>query len=440
MKLIKRNIDAIEKPEKDLYLFDDDLAGFGLRVYPTGRKVFIAQYRVGGGRGSRQRRYSLGVFGKITADEARAKAKDVLARAHLGEDTAEERDKVRRSQTVAQLIDAWSADGALNNRRTGVRRKQVNIDQDVALANHHIRPLIGRRTVESLVKGDIQRVRTQIATGESKAKRRGRKRGLIKVTGGEGTATRTIRLFSSILSYAVDAGMIERNPALGIKLAPSGQRHRYLSPQELKRLGEVLDQPAASETAGTAAIIIRLLVLTGARRGEIEGLKWSEVDFNFGMLRKETSKTGAKVIPLGRAALQILDDQRQWRSSNQVWVFPAQKGDGHFDGLSKEWGRIRRLAKIEDVRVHDLRHTFASIGAGGGVGLALIGGILGHRQASTTQRYAHLADTPLRAAADFIGAEIAASLEAKSQVPTRERIQQVSLLKASVSGRWHGPH
>ncbi len=126
MKLIKRNIDAIEKPEKDLYLFDDDLAGFGLRVYPTGRKVFIAQYRVGGGRGSRQRRYTLGVFGKITADEARTKAKDVLARAHLGEDTAEERDKVRRSQTVAQLIDAWSVDGALNNRRTGVRRKLQN--------------------------------------------------------------------------------------------------------------------------------------------------------------------------------------------------------------------------------------------------------------------------------------------------------------------------
>ena len=146
------------------------------------------------------------------------------------------------------------------------------------------------------------------------------------------------------------------------------------------------------------------------------------------MLRKETSKTGAKVIPLGRAALQILDDQRQWTSSNQVWVFPAHKGDGHFDGLSKEWGRIRRLAKIEDVRIHDLRHTFASVGAGGGVGLPLIGGILGHRQASTTQRYAHLADTPLRAAADFIGAEIAASLEAKSQVPTRRPSQHVSLL------------
>lgn len=410
MKLIKRNIDAIEKPEKDLYLFDDDLAGFGLRVYPTGRKVFIAQYRVGGGRGSRQRRFTIGVFGKITTDEARTKAKDILAKAHLGEDEAEKRDEVRGSQTVSQLIDAWSKDGVLINRRTGAPRKQANINNEVALANHHIRRLLGSRTVDSLVKGDIQRLRTQVATGETKAKRRGRKRGLIKVTGGQGTAVRTVRLFSSILSYAVDGGIIERNPALGIKLPASGRRHRYLSPEEVRRLGEVLNREAASETAATAAIIIKLLILTGARRSEIEGLKWSEVDFRFGMLRKETSKTGAKIIPLARAALLILEEQRQWASGNQQWVFPGQKGEGSFDSLGKEWNKIRKLAGISDVRIHDLRHTFASFGAGGGVGLPLIGGILGHSQPSTTQRYAHLADTPLRAAANVIGSEIAAVL------------------------------
>ncbi len=179
---------------------------------------------------------------------------------------------------------------------------------------------------------------------------------------------------------------------------------------------------------GDAQRISQLVWLTGARRGEIEGLKWSEVDFNFGMLRKETSKTGAKVIPVGRAALQILNDQRQWTSSNQIWVFPGSKGDGHFDGLSKEWGRIRRLAKIEDVRVHDLRHTFASVGAGGGIGLPLIGGILGHRQASTTQRYAHLADSPLRAAADIIGSEIAASLSAGPDPVKRRGPDQLAFL------------
>ena len=410
MKLNKRSIDDIPTPDRTIIIRDDELSGFSLRVFPTGRKVFLAQYRVGGGRNGRQRRIKLGIFGTITADEARTKAREILARAHLGDDFADERDKVRESQTVAQLIDAWSRDGVLTNRRTGARRSEVNVAGEIALANHHIRPLIGSRKVDSLTKGDIQRLRTQIATGESRTRRKGRKRGLIKVSGGDGTATRTIRLLSSILSYAVDMGLIASNPALGVKLAPGGQRHRYLSPEELRRLGTVLDQPTNSHAAATAATIIRLLILTGARRGEIEGLKWSEVDFQFGMLRKETSKTGAKMIPLARAALQILDDQRQWASGNQVWVFPGQRGEGHFDSLNKEWSRIRIAAGISDVRLHDLRHTYASFGAAGGVGLPLIGGILGHRQASTTQRYAHLADTPLRAAANVIAGEIAASL------------------------------
>lgn len=410
MKLNKRSIDDIPTPDRTIIIRDDELSGFSLRVFPTGRKVFLVQYRVGGGRNGRQRRIKLGVFGTITADEARTKAREILARAHLGDDFADERDKVRESQTVAQLIDAWSRDGVLTNRRTGARRSEVNVAGEIALANHHIRPLIGSRKVDSLIKGDIQRLRTQIATGESRTRSKGRKRGLIKVSGGDGTATRTIRLLSSILSYAVDMGLIASNPALGVKLAPGGQRHRYLSPEELRRLGAVLDQPMRSPAAATAATIIRLLILTGARRGEIEGLKWSEVDFQFGMLRKETSKTGAKVIPLARAALQILEDQRQWASGNQLWVFPGQRGEGHFDSLNKEWSRIRIAAGISDVRLHDLRHTYASFGAAGGVGLPLIGGILGHRQASTTQRYAHLADTPLRAAANVIAGEIAASL------------------------------
>ncbi len=410
MRLIKRNIDALPTPDKRHYVYDDELSGFALSVLPTGRKTFVAHYRVGGGRTGRQRRITIGVYGKITADEARTQAKEILARAHLGEDVAEQRDEVRASQTVGQLIDTWSKDGALINRRTGAPRKQVNVNNEIALANHHIRRLLGSRTVDSLIKGDIQRLRTQIATGETKVNRKGRKRGLIKVTGGQGTAVRAVRLFSSILSYAVDNGFIERNPALGIRLPASGRRHRYLSPEEVRRLGNVLDRDAASETAATAAIIIKLLILTGARRSEIEGLKWSEVDFRFGMLRKETSKTGAKIIPLARAALLILEEQRRWTSGNQAWVFPGQKGEGSFDGLGKEWEKVRKQAGISDVRIHDLRHTFASFGASGGVGLPLIGGILGHSQASTTQRYAHLADTPLRAAANVIGSEIAASL------------------------------
>lgn len=414
MKLVKRNIEALATPEEARIVFDEDLPGFGLRMAPSGKKTFVAQYRVGGGRAGRQRRVTIGAFGKITPEDARTEAKKILARAHLGDDFADQRDKVRNSRTVSELIDEWSKGGALINRRTGMRRQQVNINNDVALANHHLKPLIGSRTLDSLSKGDIQQLRNRIAGGDTKTTRSGRLRGKINVKGGEGTATRTIRLFSSILSYAVDMELIPRNPALGIKLPPGGQRHRYLSADELRRLGEILETPASTTTAGTAAIILRLLILTGARRGEIEGLKWSEVDFNFGMLRKKTSKTGAKIIPLARVAVEILEEQRRWVERSQVWVFPAHRGEGHFDGLNKEWHRIRKLAGIEDVRIHDLRHTFASVGAGGGVGLPLIGGILGHRQASTTQRYAHLADGPLRTAADLIGSELAAALAGAS--------------------------
>ena len=412
MRLTKRSVDAVMPKAVDCIYWDDELPMFGLRVRPAGKKTFIVQYRVGGGRKARLRKLTVGVYGTSTVDEARIEAKAVLRKAGLGEDPAEERLRHRTAATVAELIDIWSTTGVTTNRRTGEPRSQQNIANEVAQANHHLKPLIGHRPVVDLTRSDIEHLRNQIAKGDSRTKRKGRKRGLVNVKGGAGTAARTIRLLSSILSFAVDQRLIERNPALGVKLAPSQKRHRYLSAAEIRQLGQVLDMPAPSPTAGKAATIIRLLILTGARRGEIEALKWSEVDFEFGMLRLESSKTGAKIIPLAGAAIDLLASEREWVNDNTKWVFPAARSDGHFDGLSKEWRRIRKAAGIGDVRIHDLRHTFASVGASGGIGLPLIGGILGHRQASTTQRYAHLADTPLRRAADEIGRQIAAKLAA----------------------------
>jgi integrase len=161
----------------------------------------------------------------------------------------------------------------------------------------------------------------------------------------------------------------------------------------------------------TAVKIIELLMLTGARRQEISGLRWSEVDFAFSVLRLETSKTGAKIVPLASAALACLEAIHGEPDADPVWVFPNARGDGPYDGVGRAWDRLRAQAGLEGVRLHDLRHTFASVGAGQGVGLALIGGLLGHTQASTTQRYAHLADDPLRRAAEKIADDIAANLK-----------------------------
>lgn len=418
MRLNKRSVDAVMPESVDRTYWDDALPMFGMRVRPSGKKTFVVQFRVGGGRKARLRKLTVGVYGSSTVEEARDLAKAILRKAGLGQDPAEERLRHRTAATVAELIDEWSTTGATINRRTGEARSQQNIDNEVAQANHHLKPLIGHRPVVDLTKGDIEHLRNQIAKGDSKTKRKGKKRGVVNVKGGAGTAARTIRLLSSILSFAVDQKLIERNPALGVKLAPSQKRHRYLSAAEMGRLGQVLDAPAPSSTGGKAATIIRLLILTGARRGEIEALKWSEVDFEFGMLRLENSKTGAKIIPLATPVLDLLGAEREWAGEGAKWVFPGARSEGHFDGLSKEWRRMRKEAGIGDVRIHDLRHTFASVGASGGIGLPLIGGILGHRQPSTTQRYAHLADTPLRRAADEIGRQIAARLSA----PPEERL------------------
>lgn len=153
-------------------------------------------------------------------------------------------------------------------------------------------------------------------------------------------------------------------PKAEVEVAAAGQRHGYRSSDKFRRLGESLEQPPSTTTAGTAAIILRLLILTCARRGEIENLKWSEVDFNFGVLQKKTRTTGAKAIPLVRVAAEILEEQRRWVDRRALWVFPAARGDGRFEGLSKEWRRMRKLAGIEDVGIHRLRHTFVSVDAG----------------------------------------------------------------------------
>ena len=167
MRLINRNIEALAAPKEARIVFDEELPGFGLRMAPSGKKTFVAQYRVGGGRAGRQRRVTIGAFGKITPEDARTEAKKILARAHLGDDFADQRDKVRNSRTVSELIDEWSKGGVLTNRRTGAKRQQVNINNDIALANHHLKPLIGNRTLESLSKGDIQLLRNRIAGGDT---------------------------------------------------------------------------------------------------------------------------------------------------------------------------------------------------------------------------------------------------------------------------------
>lgn len=290
------------------------------------------------------------------------------------------------------------------------------------------------RRVKTLARADIDRFMADVAAGKTAADEKTGKRGRAIVRGGKGTANRTTDLLASMLTFAVSRNYCPNNPARGVRKYRPQPRERFLAPKELARLGEVLakaeaefregearakqgkprksgrkgenDPPSGENPCAIAAI--RLLMLTGCRKSEILLLRWEWVDFERALLRLPDSKTGAKAVPLGAPALELLTTVT--RIEGNPHVFPSTVGEGHLVGIQKVWSRIRNRAELPDVRLHDLRHSFASVGAAGGDSLYIVGKLLGHTQARTTRRYAHLADDPLRAAADRIASKIAASM------------------------------
>lgn len=412
MEITARTVAAAEPRDREYILWDDKLAGFGLRVFPTGRKAFIVQYRVGGYRGAPQRRYTIRNRDSrtpITATEARKEARAMLNAAGLGQDpVANRRPKDGEALTVSEALDRWAKEAAHINRRTGARRKPASVKGDISRLEIHIRPLIGSTRLRDLTADKLRGVRRDIAAGKTAIRRKTKPRGVSHATGGDGTAVQTLRIFASVLAYAEEKGWLDSNPARQLKLPASQARDRFLSSAEMKALGETLDKMEAAGTHPHAINIVRLLALTGARRGEIEALKWQEVDFERGALVLRDTKAGRTAFPLSRPALELLGSLP--RIDRSEWVFPANRGDGHYRGLGKVWPDIRARAKLDGLRLHDLRHSFASVGAAGGIGLPIVGKLLGHRQAATTSRYAHIADDPLRAAADRVGGVIAARM------------------------------
>lgn len=407
-KITKRSVDAAQPGDVERFLWDTELAGFGLRVWPSGRKTFVAQFRVSGGRNGRGRRMTVGTYPTLTVDEARVQARSYLARAMLGDDPAKDRDRARAAETVNDLVDLWLKEAAHRNRRTGAERSPSSVNDEKGRIEAHVRPLIGGRRLIELGRSDVEKFRDQVTRGDSKGDRRTKSRGVARVRGGNGAATRTVRLLSSIFAFGVDQGLLLDNPVRGVRLTPGKPKNRFLSEVELQRLGLTLATMEQEGCHPFPVAVIRLLALTGARRNEITALKWSEVDFDNSMLRLRTSKTGAKTIPLAPPAKEILIGLPRMEGAS--FLFPAASGGGHIQNVGRVWSTIRGRADLKDVRLHDLRHTFASFGAARGFGLPVIGALLGHHQMSTTQRYAHLADDPVRAAADRIGGTIAAAM------------------------------
>lgn len=304
------------------------------------------------------------------------------------------------------LCDLYLADGCAT-------KKASTLASDRGRIVRHIKPLLGKKRISEITRADIQRFLQDVAQGKTAADVKTRKRGRAIVKGGRGTATRTVGLLGGIFGFAVAAGLIPQNPVAGVKRYPDRKGDRHLTIAELEALGRALSGARANGENPMAIDIILLLIFTGARKGEIESLRWADLDTEAGYLRFSDTKTGQRTIPLNSGAMEILELQKCLARAE--FVFPSSTVNGHYVGTPKVWRRVRAAAGLHNVRLHDLRHSFASIAVSGGSSLAIIGGLLGHRSVVTTHRYAHLMDHPLRKTSEAVAVQIAEAI--KPSVP-----------------------
>jgi integrase len=408
-RLSKRAVEAIRTPSTGVTdVWDDEVPGYHVRVWPSGRRSYRVKYRAAG----RQRIATVGEHGAFTAEQARGKAVAIWNAVREGRDPLDEKvaaaraalEKRRRGLTLADLVERWLAEG----RDAAPSKREISWATDARKLRRHMVPLLGTVPVRDLSKGDIEKAQRQIAAGATAVNEKTGFRGRAIVRGGRGVARSAVMSLSACLSWAVDQEIIALNPCTRVKKYAQGKRERFLSEQEAARL---LDTLALMEKQGALSDVFadmtRLLLLTGARKSEIQYLEWSEVDLARGLisLPQERSKTGEKHIPLSAPARSLLADRP--RLNDSAFVFPSPIDPTKpADGLQKAWERIRVRAGLEGVRIHDMRHSYASFAAAGGASLVLIGKALGHTQSATTQRYAHLGADPVRDLAEQIGATI----------------------------------
>jgi integrase len=408
IKLTKSSIKALEARSRVYVIYHDGLPGFGVRVTPAGNKSWVVEYRPGGGRRSHTRRITIGNFATLSADEARRAAQEHLARARLGADPAAERAEHRAALTISELKDKFV-------RLEGPTWKPRTQDLFAFYFRKYVVTVLGSKRARDVTHADIVRLHRSI--GENAPP----------------TANKVVSLLRLLFNWAqrskdVPAGY---NPARGVKRFKERSKERYLTADELARLGEALRE---AETIGIewkidekgpkakhvpkrnrreimssfATGAVRLLLLTGCRKSEILTLRWDQVDLERATFLLADAKTGSRYVLLSAPALAVLKGLSRIRIGS--YVIAGDDPEEPRADLNRPWRAISARAGLTGVRLHDLRHSFASFGAAGNLGLLIIGKLLGHRQPATTSRYAHLADDPLRRASDSIGSTIASAM------------------------------
>ncbi len=400
--------------EKNQVVWDLAVPGFGARRQRSERIAYVLFYRTKEGR---QRFHTIGRHGAPwTPDTARDEARRVLSEVVQGGDPAADKQKARKSITVAELCDLYLADAEAGRLPTirGGAKKASTLYTDRGRIERHIKPVLGRMKVSAVTRDDIEAFMHTVAEGGTAA-RHATKRGLSTVRGGKGTASRAVGLLGGIFAYAVRKKLRADNPAHGVMRFPDGRRERRLSDAEYAMFGAGLAAAAMPcepirlgvRAAGamwpSAIAAARFLLLTGWRRGEALGLRWGDLDLPRRTARLQDTKTGLSVRPLAQAACDVLVEQGPGKPD--ALVFPATRGDGLMGGFPWLFARIVKLGRLPaDVSPHVLRHSFASLAGDLGYSEPTIGALIGHQGRSMTSRYMHAADAVLLAAADTIAA------------------------------------
>ena len=366
-RLNNKFIEKINYMNEKIY-WDSAIKGFGIRVAATGRKSFIINWRNNQGR---QGRKVIGIFGKMTTEQARQLAQQYFYQISMGE---EPRRNEQHNPTFAEFSRMYMDEYSIKNKVV------KTFENDNYMLNKHILPVFGKRRMNDIKKREIEKFHSSYENNKS-------------------NANRILALISHIFTKAVEWEYVELNPAHGIRRNKEEKRSRYLSTDEIKRLLGVLD----SYPNKNIAHALKIILFTGSRRGEVLGATWNQFNFEKKTWTKPMHKTKQRrteYIPINDETLSVLMEMRETR--NSLFLFPSESKEGHMLDFKNSWKNICKLANLQDVRVHDLRHTYASLLINNGISLSVIGKLLGHRNTSTTERYAHLNDTTLRKASNII--------------------------------------
>ncbi len=442
-KLTKRVIDGLQSDgaRHGTLFWDSELKGFGIRVFPSGQKTFVVKFRT---RSGRQRWLKIGALGTLTPEQARERAKLELAKVVDGADPANERDELRAAITLGRLCDFYleAAGAGLVLGRKGVPKRHSTVESDRSRIDAHVRPLLGQLKASEVTRADIETFKRDVVLGKTaKNEKLGfRARSIVK--GGKGVVTRTIGMLGAMYAWGQENGYVDHNPVRGVKRFADQQKKALLTAEQYRWLARALDALDARRDRNGARMhsavglaAIRCIALTGARRGEVQHLKWDEVDANGTCLALGETKTGASLRPLSQAAFALIDAQPVISD----YVFPSRPEGLGYRGLPGLWRTVQRTARnlaydtaaaasspgpLDQITLHSLRHSFAGVGESLGATIPTIAALLGHRLGGVTGGYIlKRVDVLLIDAANRVADNI--SMQMRGEAPASNVVQFV---------------